>query len=365
MNSIPAAQRGANEGEIARIRNDFADVLAARMAGTALAPHVRHLAGHRVTDMIANLARRRGATIGDGDHVGAIDLALNRSASHTTSDFPLLLQDAANKVLLPQYRAAAVSYRAIATRRTFNDFRDHRFLRAGDFPGLQEITEGGEVKFGAISEAGEIVRLKEYGAGISISRRALINDDLGAFRDFAAMAGARAAHDENALVWAVLAGNGPVLRDGKSLFHVDHGNTAAVALDVTGVAEAVKAMGDQTSLDGMHLNLSPKFLAVGTGGELAARQLLATIQPGQVANVNPYSGRFELIVDANIAGTRWHMIADPAMAPALVYGWLGSADGPQIRTEIDFNTRALKVAVGDDFACGALDHRGIWLGAPG
>ena len=85
------------------------------------------------------------------------------------------------------------------------------------------------------------------------------------------------------------------------------------------------------------------------------------IQATETAKVNPYAGAFELVVDTNIAGTRWHMFADPSVLPTVVYGWVNGAMGPQIRSEINFDTRALKVAVGDDFAAGAIDYRGAFL----
>ncbi|MFD2032775.1 hypothetical protein ACFSKM_25670 [Ancylobacter dichloromethanicus] len=53
-------------------------------------------------------------------------------------------------------------------------------------------------------------------------------------------------------------------------------------------------------------------------------------------------------------------MADPAAAPCLVYGYVSGAEGPQIRTEIDFDTRAVKVAAGLDFGCGVIDFRGLY-----
>ena len=52
-------------------------------------------------------------------------------ALHGTGDFPLLLNNVLNKLLLPNYENAQPTFRMIAQPREFNDFRAHRFLQSG------------------------------------------------------------------------------------------------------------------------------------------------------------------------------------------------------------------------------------------
>jgi len=293
------------------------------------------------------------------------DVLLQRAiGAHSTSDFPLLLSAAANKALLAQYQVAAATYRKWAARKPFVDFKDHQFMRVGDFPAFKEINEGGEVKYGTISENAEKVRAKEFGTGIAIGRRALINDDLSALSDFSAMVAARAAVDENRQAYGVLATNRN-LSDGKAIFHTDHGNKAlsGTALDGTNVGIAVAALRGQKSLDGLALNLQPAFLVVGPQQEVPARQLLAAIMATKASDVNVWSGFAELIVDAEITDKRWYVFAAPGSAPVVVYGYVGGAEGPQVRTERDFDTQAVKVAAGLDFATDAIDFRGAYQNA--
>jgi hypothetical protein len=273
----------------------------------------------------------------------------------------LLLSEAANKSLLANYQAAAPTYRQWAARRQFNDFRDHNFLRVGDFPEFKEIGgEGGEVKYGTLSENREQVRAKELNTGIIVGRRLLINDDLSALADFSSMIAVRSAADENKRVYGLLATN-PALSDGVALFHANHGNLAAAAskIDATNVGLAVAALRKQKSLDGLVLNLTPAFLICGPDKEMEARQLLTAVTPSKAADVNPWSGSMTLIVDANITGNTWFIGCVPEAAPSVVFGYVTGAEGPQIRTEIDFDTRAVKVAAGLDFGCGVIDFRGL------
>jgi len=346
-----------------KIRTRMADAIVARHTLVMPPEHAREFVNFRVADFLITLANARGAKLDPRDHIAAVDYMFTRAGQLTTSDFPLLLQDAGNKIMLPKYQAAPVTYRIIAAQRPFNDFKAHKFLRLGDFPALTEIKQAGELSFGAVSENREQVTAKQYGSGIAIDRIALINDDLGAFGDFVMMIGIRVAHDENKLVWAVLANDGPTMSDGVTLFHANHGNKAGAGtdIDVSAVGAGVAAMREQKSLDGMQMNIAPRYICTGSTKELKMRQLLTQVQPTKATDVNPYPGTLEPVVDTNISGNRWHLVADPALLPTVVYGWVNGMVGPQIRSEIDFSTRALKVAVGDDFAAGAVDYRGGYL----
>lgn len=354
---------GEDHNDPVSIRSAMADALAHRLAPGAVKLEGRAVEyrGMRILDMVGELASAGGERFNARDQDALLQRAVG---AHSTSDFPLLLADAANKSLLAQYQAAAPTYRKWAARKPFVDFKDHSFLRAGDFPAFREINEAGEVKYGTISENAEKVRAKEYGTGIAIGRRALINDDLSALSDFSSQIAIRAAADENKLAYGVLAANG-ALSDGKAIFHTDHGNLAAAgaAIDATSVALAVAALRAQKSLDGLVLNLQPAFLVVGPAQEVAARQILAAIMPTKSSDVNVWAGFAELIVDANIIGNGWYVFAEPSAAPVVVYGYVGGSEGPQVRTERDFDTQAVKVAAGLDFAVGAIDFRGAYKNA--
>lgn len=340
------------------IRSAMADALAHRLAPGAVKLEGRGVAyrGYRLLDMVGDLAVAGGDRVNLRDRAALLQRAVG---AHSTSDFPLLLADATNKALLANYQVAAPTYRKWAARKPFSDFRDHSFLRVGDFPSFKEINEGGEVRYGSISENAEKVRAKEYGTGIAIGRRALVNDDLSALSDFSSMIAIRAAADENRMAYAALATNGQ-LSDGKAIFHADHKNLASAAstIDGTNVALAVAQLRAQTSLDGLKLNLSPAFLVCGPAKEVAARQLLAAIVAAKASDVNVWSGFAELVVDSNIVGNEWYIFAAPGAAPTVVYGYVAGSEGPQVRTERDFDTQAIKVAASLDFAVGAIDFRG-------
>lgn len=347
------------------IRSAMAHALAARLAPAlvkvdAAKDRASQFIHHRALDMAGELAFIRGDRFNRFDQDALLQRAIG---GHSTGDFPKLLEDAGNKILLAQYSMATPTYRRWAARRGFNDFNAHRFLRVGDFPKFGKLSESGEVKYGAMSEAREKVTPDEYATGFIINRKALINDNLGALADFSTMIGVRAAADENRMVYSVIAGDGPAMEDGKALFHADHGNKAASggAITVETIGAARAAMRKQTSLDGIPLNIAGVLLVVGPDRELQARQVVASITAAKSADVNPWAGAFEIEVDSNIAGNRWYLFANPGMYPVVVYGYVAGAEGPQILTERDFDTQAVKVRAGLDFGCGAIDFRGAYL----
>jgi phage major head subunit gpT-like protein len=363
-NRAPVVQMGQSYDDPEVRRRAMTDALAANLCPKLIKAEGQAIQyrSYRPLDMAAELLTLRGETINRFDREGLLVRALG---AHSSSDFPLLLADAANKSLLAQYAAAAPTYRQWAARKSFTDFKSHKFLRIGDFPTFREVTETGEVKYGTISENQETVTAKEFATGIVIGRKALLNDDLSALSDFSSLIATRASSFENTTVYALLASDGPTLaEDNKALFHADHGNKAGSGTTLAnGIDAAVLALRSMTGLDGLALSIQPRFLIVGPAQEANARRLLTAITPAKSSDVNPWAGAFELIVDPNITGNRWLLAADPVQVPSVVFGYVNGAEGPQIFTETDFDTRAVKVRAGLDFGAGVIDFRGLYSNA--
>jgi phage major head subunit gpT-like protein len=136
----------------------------------------------------------------------------------------------------------------------------------------------------------ESYALDTYGSLFALSRKAIINDDLGAFRDWGTAAGRAAAETEAGVLWSLLSqssGAGPVMgEDGKRLFHADHGNLAAsgAAPAETTLSAARLALRSMKGLDGKTpIAAAPAFLVVGPALETAAEKLLASITPPRPA----------------------------------------------------------------------------------
>lgn len=366
--SNPVIEIVKDHTDPAEVRSAMANALASRLAPSLVQVEGRgvEFRSHSLADMAGELMIARGLKgVNLRNRTQIVDALFSRDVGpHTTSDFPLLLQDALNKTLLAGHNVADPSYRKWAQKRTFNDFRAHKFDRIGDFPTPVEVSEGGATNYGTISENREQITPKEYNAGVAISRRALINDDMGAFSDFAGLIGRRVADFENVTVYGIIANDGPTLSDSVAMYHTSsHGANKAgtgTVINPTNIGAGWSVMMSQTGLDGIKLNIPPKFLVVGTAKYVEAAQQITQITPNQTTQVNPFVSMLTIVPDANVSGTRWHLFADPAQAPVVVYGYVNDA-GPMITTETEFDTKAVKVRVGMDFAAGAIDYRGTYL----
>ncbi|GIK98488.1 MAG: hypothetical protein BroJett029_26970 [Alphaproteobacteria bacterium] len=292
---------------------------------------------------------------------------------HGASDFPALLTESGNRALLAAYDAAPAPLKVAARQRPGNapDFRPLATLRLGEHPKLLKVNEGGEVTYGTIAESKQSYSISTFARIFALTRQALINDDLGAFSDFLTKGAASAAEVEAEQLAALLSansGNGATMADNKALFHADHANKAGAggAPDVTTLGAARQAMREQKGLDGTTpINVVPKFIQVGPALETTAEQLLATLYPAQASDVNPFSGKLQLLVEPRLAGNAWRLFADPVTMPVIEYAYLSDAPGPQLVAEHGFDIMGTKWRISLDFGCGLLDHRGAYLNQGG
>lgn len=296
-------------------------------------------------------------------HEGRVDSArslddLIDRAAHTTSDFPAIYEGAINRTLEGRYALAMPTYRAIARRRDFRDFRPHTTVKLGDFPMLQKVAEDGEIKYGSFSEGKEQVQAFAYARALAVTRQMIVNDDLGAIAEMLAAYGDTVALFEEITFYSQ-AFNGK-LADGKAVFHADHLNLAGTgaAITVDSVAAGRAAMSKQKSLDGNPmLSNTPRILLCGPDKITEAEKLVASITPATMANVNIFSGRLQPLETAQIAANAWHLLPDPAAGTNYRYGMLDGYDAPRVRMDEPFGRQGFAMSVEHDFGVGATDYR--------
>ncbi|MBR0653348.1 terminase [Roseomonas terrae] len=371
--SIPARpETGPGHDDPAQILDAMAEALAARaMPGyqpqgeNARTGRHAEFMGWRPSDMIGELLRARGER-----SVPRNPTLLAERAFHTSSDFPLLLAAAANKMLLAAYQPAQPTYRQIFLRRDFRDFKPHRHLRIGDFPTLLPLAENGEIQVGTMSESQEIVLLQTFARRIRVTRPMLVNDDLGAFTDFAAAIGRRVAEFENATAYNLLnsaTGDGPTLSTGSATVFATGATRANKAstgtvLDTTTIGAGRTAIMKQRTLDGLPISMGQTMrLLVGPNLELAARQATVVVQASEIGKANVFAGFVQPVIEPLIQANRWYLFSDPVAAPVYVYGYLNGAEGPQVATGPVQGADGVEVSVIFDFGVGAIDWRGAWF----
>src|SRR5690606_25680565 len=106
-----------------------------------------------------------------------------------------------------------------------------------------------------------------YGNIVGLSREAIVNDDLDGFSRMVTMLGRAAALSIEIDGYALLTENGglgPIMSDGKTLFHADHYNIGtASALPVEGIDKDRVVMAQHKDPEGHeYLELRPAVLVV-------------------------------------------------------------------------------------------------------
>ncbi|TPN44877.1 hypothetical protein [Mesorhizobium sp. B1-1-7] len=366
MFDLLAARSRQTQTNPARITQDDRDVRRTAMTEAlaysfgaplpAAGPSVaaRAFMGRSVIDIAAQTIDWRGGMVVNARQKDEI---LTR-AGMSTSDFPIIFENAINRTLEGRYALAQPTYRSIARKQNFNDFRPHTTVKTGDFPMLQKVLESGEIKYGTFNEGKETVQAFSYAIALSITRQMLINDNIGAIADLLSSYGPTVALFEEVTFYS-MAFNAE-LADGKSVFHADHANLASpgTVIDVTNVGKARAAMSKQKSTGGNQLlSNAAKLLLVGPDKLTEAEMLIASITPATVATVNIFSGKLDVLDTAQITGNAWYAFANPALGSNYRWGYLEGYEAPRVRTDEPFGTQGFKMSVEIDFGVGATDYR--------
>ncbi|MCZ2079657.1 MAG: hypothetical protein LC130_32205 [Bryobacterales bacterium] len=285
----------------------------------------------------------------------------------STSDFPSILADVANKTLRQAYEAYPRTFLPFSRRRSAVDFKNINAVQLGEAPSLMKVNEKGEFTHGSIAESKETYKLATYGRIVSITRQTIINDDLSAFTRIPAGFGVAAATLESDTVWGIITSN-PNMGDGVTLFHANHANLntgAGSALALAGLGAGMAAMAKQKGLDGVTvLNVQPRYLVVPVALQLTAFQMIApNLAPAKSADLVPdYIRALTPIAEPRLdaaSTTAWYLFASPDQIDTIEYAYLEGQDGVYIETRQGFDVDGVEIKARLDFGAKAIDWRGL------
>lgn len=301
-------------------------------------------------------------------------LTFRAGGMHTTSDFSSLFANVANKRLRMAYTENPGTYQLWA-RRAPNapDFKNIQVTSLSGAPDLLQTNEHGEFKYGTMADGKETYGVVTYGRIVSLTRQAIINDDLRAFDRLVTAFGTAARRLENRLVYAQLTANA-ALSDGVALFHSTHANLSTgggSALALGTLATGRSAMRLQKGAQSEELNITPNYLIVPAALETLAYQLTsANYVPAKATDTNEFrsGGRTALepivepVLDAASA-TAWYLASNSGQIDTVEYCFLDGAEGPVIETEVGFENDGVSYKCREDFAAKAIDFRGLYKAA--
>lgn len=355
---------GEAESDKFRAAAQDAVLMAAGIPVADAAPGAQELRGHSMVELARESLQREGLQANFGDN-----MELARQAINSTSTFPAIMANLANKSIMTGFNEAETTFQIWAGKGSNRDFKEAARVALSEAGNLELVPEGGQFQQDFLGEASARTKVATYGKLFSLTRQAIINDDLGLFSKIATKYGSAAKRLVNKMVYAQLTGN-VKMQDNVALFDSKHGNVAGTgeALSVKAIAKAITAMRRQKGITGdATLNITPKYLVVPPELEMTAYQIVnstAAIDGVNSGVVNPYKGRFVVVADAELTDPdAWYLVADASQHDTIEVTYLNGVETPRLETRQGFDVDGIEYKVAFDCGVSALDFRGVFKNA--
>ena len=296
---------------------------------------------------------------------------VNAAFTHSSSDFSHILAGGAEKSVLKGWQDSGVTRPTWSRTVSLSHFNEATRVCLYGFSKLDKVPEGAEYKYITTSDKGVPIALATYGNIFSVTRQAIINDDLTQLTTIPMAMGRAAARTVGYLVYLLLTSNGK-FTDGKALFHADHKNLIAKDMDMVGLDEARKLMRLQEDANGDSLNITPAFVLVPAALESAARRAIlssSSVFPvGDESTINQNPGIInvvkdmaEVIVEPRLDkanSKEWYVAAAKGM-DTIEVAYLDGMDTPYLEEQVGFTVDGVAWKVRIDAGVAALDYRGL------
>ena len=289
-------------------------------------------------------------------------------AGFSTIDIGGILSNVANKFLLEGFFSVERVWRNICAIRNVQDFKTVTSYRLIGKDQYEIVAPGGELKHGTLGEEKYTNKADTYGLMLTIDRRDIINDDLGAITTVPRKLGRGSGLKINDVFWATFLNNAAFFTVGNKNYLVG----ADTALSVDGLTKAEVAFLDQTDGDGKPIGVMPQVLLVPTALSAMATMLFKSLEIRDntgnktYTTANPHQGKFRVEVSRYLSNGQydgssskaWYLLADPNDLPVIEVAFLNGQESPTIETaEADFNVLGMKMRGFHDFGVSLQDPR--------
>ncbi|MBA3707368.1 MAG: hypothetical protein H0W83_00945 [Planctomycetes bacterium] len=289
-------------------------------------------------------------------------------AGLSSIDIGGILSNVANKFLLDGFQSVESTWRSIAAVGPVSDFKAITRYRLIGKDQYEQVAPGGEIKHGTLGEMSYSNKADTYGLMLSIDRRDLINDDLGALTTVPRKLGRGAGLKINDVFWTVFLNHAAFFTAPFKNYLVG----ADTALSIDGVTKAETGFLEQVDPDGKPLGIMPAILLVPPALSAYGSQIFKSMELRETtANAkypvsNPHQGKFRVEVSRYLSNPgypgasskAWYMLADPKDLPAIEVVFLNGQESPVIETaEADFSVLGVQMRGYHDFGCSLQEPR--------
>ncbi len=331
--------------------------------------------GITLVEVLTISARENGYTgIGGRDVNGLLRAAFPvrtdvRAEGFSTISLPGILGNVANKFLAAGFNAVEDTWRLVAARRAVNDFKAITTYTLTGGMMYEKVGPAGELKHATVGEMSYTNQIDSYGRLFTITRRDIINDDLGALTAVPKKLGRGAALKLNDVFWTVFLNNSTFFASGNANY-ISGGTTN---LSLTSLTTAGTTFANQTDPDGYPLGITPKILLVPNAVGVLANNLMTStmIANDTTANTqtlanNPFAGLYTVaksayLSNSNYTGystTAWYLLADPNDLPVIEVAFLNGRETPIVESaDAEFDSLGIQFRGYFDFGAALQEYR--------
>jgi hypothetical protein len=195
-------------------------------------------------------------------------------AGFSTVDIGGILSNVANKFLLDGFFSVERTWRNICAVRNVGDFKtvtSYRLIGADQY---QPVAPGGELKHGSLGQEQYTNKADTFGLLLSIDRRDMINDDLGAITLVPRKLGRGSGLKINDVFWTIFMANSSFFTAGNKNYLTG----ADTALTIDGLTKAEVAFLEQVDGDGKPIGIMPAIILVPTALSAMGTQLFKSVE---------------------------------------------------------------------------------------
>lgn len=310
-----------------------------------------------------------GRTFRDSRRVLEAAFGRGIEAGMTTIDVGGILSNVANKFLLEGFFSVERVWRSICAVRNVSDFKTVTSYRLVGKDQYEQVAAGGELKHGTLGEETYSNKADTYGLILTIDRRDIINDDLGAITTVPRKLGRGSGLKINDIFWTAFMNNAAFFSVGNKNFI----SGADTALGIDGLTKGEVTFMDLVDSDGKPTGVMPSVLLVPTALSAVGTQLFKSVEMRDTTvNVkfpvaNPHQGKFRIEVSRYLSNAlytgnsakAWFLLADPADLPVIEMAFLNGQEAPTVETsDADFNMLGIRMRGYHDFGVALQDPRG-------
>lgn len=331
--------------------------------------------GIGLQELLLMAARQRGY---QGNSVSDLDTvfryALGRDIKATgfsTISIPGILSNTANKFLLEGFMSVDQSWKEVATTSSVRNFQTRTsYSLTGAFE-YEKVGAGGELKDGTLGEETYTNQADTYGKKLAITRKDIINDDLGALTAVPRRMGRGAGLSLNTVFWTEF------LADASTFYttaRLNYFEGASTNLQASSLKSAVEMFLKQVDPDGKPLGVMPAILLVPPEVKTTAEELFVSTNfntggsssTAQVPSANVYANKYRPVCSPYLSNssftgystTAWFLVASKNDLSLIDVAFLNGRETPVIEVaDSDFSTLGIQMRGYHDFGVNKQEYR--------